>query len=315
VTRQPLGRPTVRALAVQTGPAAADVAANLDAVRRLVTAARPRPDLVVLPELFANPFWCVGLADPGYFAWAEGLDGPVVTGMRALAADLGTVVVAPFFERGELAGEYHNSVAVIDRTGAPVPGRLPDGRRVWTHRKHAVSQFRWDDQVNDEKFYFRPGDGFPTFDTDVGRIGVLVCYDRWFPEAWRVLALQGAEIVCVPNASLGDVSDLFVASMRTCAAQNLLYVVATNRAGVEEVEGRKSRYYGLSCIVGPRGDLLAVAGEAEPGQVVGADLDLDRIAEVRTRQTMYRDRRPELYGPLTEPRASRRGGDGDRRDP
>jgi N-carbamoylputrescine amidase len=130
---------------------------------------------------------------------------------------------------------------------------------------------------------------------------VLICYDRWFPEAWRMLALQGAEIVCVPNASLGDVSELFVPSMRTCAAQNLLYVVATNRAGEEEVEGRKARYYGLSCIVGPRGELLAAAGEAEPDQLAAASIDLDAIALARSRQTMYRDRRPELYGLLAEP--------------
>jgi predicted amidohydrolase len=287
------------------------VAANLDAARRLVLAARPRPDLVVLPELFANPFWCVGLADPGYFAWAEGLDGPVVTAMRGLAAELGAVVVAPFFERGALAGEYYNAVAVIDRTGELVAGRLPSGRAVATYRKHAISQFRWGEAVNDEKFYFRPGDGLPTFDTSLGRLGVLVCYDRWFPEAWRVLALAGAEIICVPNASVGEVADLFLPSMRTCAAQNLTYVVAANRAGVEEVEGRKSRYYGLSCVVGPRGELLAAAGEADPNTSVGAELDLDRIAEARTRHTMYRDRRPDLYGLLGQPG----GGEGDRRDP
>lgn len=291
----------VRALAVQTGPASSDVAANLDGVRRLVMSARPWPELVVLPELFANPFWCVGLGDPGYLAWAEGLDGPVVTAMRALARELGTVVVAPFFERGAIAGEYYNSAAVIDRTGELVPGRLPSGRTARTYRKHAISSFRWDQQVNDEKFYFRPGDGFPVFETEAGRLGVLICYDRWFPEAWRMLALQGAEIVCVPNASLGDVSDLFVPSMRTCAAQNLLYVVATNRAGEEEVEGRKARYYGLSCIVGPRGELLAAAGEAEPDQLAAASIDLDAIALARSRQTMYRDRRPELYGLLAEP--------------
>ena len=298
----------VRALAVQTGPAVADVAANLDGVRRLVMAARPRPELVVLPELFANPFWCVGLGDPGYLAWAEGLDGPVVAAMRALARELGTVVVAPFFERGAIAGEFYNSAAVIDRTGELAPGRLPSGRTAPTYRKHAISSFRWDQQVNDEKFYFRPGDGFPVFETEAGRLGVLICYDRWFPEAWRMLALQGAEIVCVPNASLGDVSDLFVPSMRTCAAQNLLYVVATNRAGEEEVEGRKARYYGLSCIAGPRGELLAAAGEAEPDQLAAATIDLDAIALARSRQTMYRDRRPELYGLLAEPRLGGSGG-------
>jgi predicted amidohydrolase len=298
----------VRALAVQTGPALADVAANLDRVRRLVAGARPRPDLVVLPELFANPFWCVGLADPGYFAWAEGLGGKVLTATRALARELHAVVVAPFFERGATAGEYYNSAAVIDRAGELVPGRLPSGRTALTYRKHAISSFRWDQQVNDEKFYFRPGDGFPVFDTEAGRLGVLICYDRWFPEAWRMLALQGAEVVCVPNASLGDVSDLFVPSMRTCAAQNLLYVVATNRAGEEEVEGRKARYYGLSCVAGPNGQLLAAAGEAEPDQLAGATIDLDAIARVRTRQTMYRDRRPELYGLLAEPRTGGSGG-------
>jgi predicted amidohydrolase len=295
----------MRALAVQTGPAEADVAAGLDRVRRLLGDLDERPDLVVLPELFANPFWCLGLSDPRFFAWAEGLDGPVVTGLRSLAHELGAVVVAPFFERGDVAGEHYNSVAVIDRDGELVPGRLPSGRTVMTYRKNAISAFRWDEQVNDEKFYFKQGDGFPVFDTDVARLGVLICYDRWFPEAWRVLALQGAEVVCVPNASLGDVSDLFVPSMRTCAAQNLVYVVATNRAGVEEVEGRKARYYGLSCVVGPRGELLGVAGEAEPDQVVAADLDRDEIAAARTRQTMYRDRRPELYGPLTEQRPGR----------
>jgi N-carbamoylputrescine amidase len=291
----------VRALAVQTGPASPDVAANLDRVRRLLEGVKERPDLVVLPELFANPFWCVGLSDPRYFAWAEELDGPVVSAMRALARDLGAVMVAPFFERGALAGEHYNSVAVIDRAGELVPGRLPDGRLVMTYRKHAVSAFRWDGQVNDEKFYFRPGEGFPTFQTDAGRLGVLVCYDRWFPEAWRVLALQGAEVICVPNASLGDVSDMFLPSMRTCAAQNLLYVVAANRGGEEEVEGRRARYYGLSCVVGPRGEVLAVAGEGEPDVTAHAVLDLDRIARVRTSQTMYRDRRPELYRLLAEP--------------
>jgi N-carbamoylputrescine amidase len=296
----------MRALAVQTGPAQPDAAAGVDRVRRLVAGQDRRPDLVVLPELFANPFWCVGLSDPRFFAWAEGLDGPVVSGLRSLARELGAVVVAPFFERGEVAGEHYNSAAVIDRDGELVQGRLPSGRAVLTYRKNAISAFRWDEQVNDEKFYFKQGDGYPVFDTGAGRLGVLICYDRWFPEAWRVLALQGAEVVCVPNASLGDVSDLFVPSMRTCAAQNLVYVVATNRAGVEEVDGRKARYYGLSCVVGPRGDLLGAAGEAEPDQVVAADLDLAKVVAARTRQTMYRDRRPELYGPLTEQRPEQR---------
>ena len=315
---------TVRAVAVQTGPAADDLQANLRAARDLITGVDTAPDpgrgrasasgragtLIVLPELFSRPFWCVGHSDQRFLAWAEDVDGPTVGAMRGLARELGAHIVVPFFERGRLRGEYYNSAAVVGPDGELVPGRLPSGRTVSTYRKCAISSYRWDDQVNDEKFYFRAGSGYPVFPTALGVLGILICYDRWFPEAWRVLALQGADVVCVVNASQGDVADMFIPSMRTCAAQNLVYVVATNRAGVEAVDGRKARYYGLSAVIGPRGDVLAQADRDAPNQVARADLDLSRLTVDRTRQTMYRDRRPELYGLLSdssEPKALRQG--------
>jgi beta-ureidopropionase len=289
----------LRLAGVQTGPVDRhDPVATLAAAREVVAGADPKPDLVVLPELFALPFWCLGFADPEFFAWAEGLDGPTVGFAADVARSLGAVLVVPFFEKGSVEGEYYNSVAVVDPDGRLVEGTLPSGRRVATYRKNAVSSYRWDDQTNDEKFYFRPGPGYPVFRTAVGTVGVLVCYDRWFPEAWRVLALQGAEIVCVPNASQGDVGELFVPSMRTCAAQQLVHVVAVNRAGTESVRGHDVRYYGRSCIVDPRGAVLAHAGDA-PG-VIATDVDPSAVALARLRQTMYRDRRPELYGSLCE---------------
>jgi beta-ureidopropionase len=289
----------LRLTAFQTGPVGRyDPAATLgDAHDRLIVL-EPKPDLVVLPELFSLPFWCLGFADPEYFKWAEALDGPTPGFAADLARSLSAVLVAPFFEKGAVEGEYYNSVAVFDPNGRIVEGTLPSGRRVSTYRKNAVSAYRWDDQTNDEKFYFRPGPGYPVFATAIGTLGVLICYDRWFPEAWRVLALQGAEIICVPNASQGDVGELFVPSMRTCAAQNLVHVVAVNRAGTENVEGREVRYYGRSCIIDPRGAVLAAAADA-PG-VISADVDATSAAEARLRQTMYRDRRPELYGRLCE---------------
>lgn len=290
----------VRVTCVQTGPASADVHDNLEAVRKLLAGVDPPPQLVVLPELFSRPFWCLGAADPRFFAWAEGVDGPTVSAARDLARELRAHVVTSFFERGAVAGEYYNSAAVIDPKGELVPGRLPSGRAVRTYRKCAVSAYRWDDQVNDEKFYFRPGPGFAVFPTELGVLGVLICYDRWFPEAWRVLALQGAELVCVVNASQGDVSDLFVPSMRTCAAQHQVHVAATNRGGVEELDGRRVRFYGLTTIVDPRGRVLAQGGEAIAGELVTTEVDLAKAGRDRLRHMMYRDRRPELYGLLVD---------------
>ena len=290
----------VTALAVQTGPAGDDLDKNLRAASELVrSASSARGGLVVFPELFSRPFWCLGMSDARYFGWAEPVTGPTLTCVAELAAELGSVVVAPFFERGAVAGEYFNSVAVIGPDGRLLPGRLPNGTPASVYRKNAISAYRWGEAVNDEKFYFKPGSGFAVFDTPLGRVGVLVCLDRWFPEAWRVLALGGAEVICVANASQGDVDDLFVPSMRTCAAQNVVFTVAVNRVGTEELGERQVRYYGRSCVIDPAGNVLA-QGSGEHPEVLAAELDLTEVAEVRTRRTMYRDRRPELYGAICE---------------
>jgi predicted amidohydrolase len=287
---------SVRVAAIQTGPAHDDRTGNLAHVATLVRGLDPAPDLVVLPELFAHPFWCVGLHDPAYFAWAEGLDGPTVTAMAALASSVGCHIVAPLFERGEREGEFYNSAALLAPDGTLVPGTLPGGQRVMAYRKNAISAYTWDGHHNDEKFYFRPGDGYPVFTTSLGRIGLLICYDRWYPEAWRVLALQGAELVLVPNASEGYVHDMFVPLMRTSAAQNVLFAVGVNRAGTERIGTTETRYYGRTCIVGPRGAVLAESGSAEPDAIVTATLDLEEVSRDRQRLWVYRDRRPELYG-------------------
>jgi N-carbamoylputrescine amidase len=159
------------------------------------------------------------------------------------------------------------------------------------YRKNAISSYAWDGHRNDEKFYFRPGDGFPIFSTSLGRIGLLICYDRWYPEAWRVLALQGAELVLVPNASEGYVHDMFVPLMRTSAAQNVLFAVGVNRAGTVDTHST-----GRTGIAGPLGPTLAEPPAAEPDAIVTATLDLEEVSRDRQRLWVYRDRRPELYG-------------------
>jgi predicted amidohydrolase len=288
----------IRVRAVQTGPATDDVEVNLANAAAAATAPDGPVDIIVFPELYAHPFWCLGDSDPFRFSWAERLDGPTVRSASQLARDAGAVVIAPFFERGAVEGEYYNSAVVIGPDGSIVEGTLPTGKRVRSYRKNAISAYRWGDEVNDEKFYFRLGDGFAVFDTPKGRIGVLICLDRWFPEAWRVLALAGADIVCVANASQGAVSDMFQPSMRTCAAQHLVYAVAVNRAGLERFGAHSINYYGQSCIVDPFGTVLASA-DLEPC-AIDAQIDLGTIARARAERTMYRDRRPELYGLITE---------------
>lgn len=285
------------AVAVQTGPAGQDLEANLEASLAAAGSVGPA-DLIVFPELFSRPFWCVGDHDPARFDWAEPIDGPTVSAARRLAEQSGATVIAPFFERGVIDGEFYNSAAVVGPDGGIVSGHLPDGTTVQAYRKNAISSYRWGESVNDEKFYFRHGPGFAVFDTPKARIGVLICLDRWFPEAWRVLALRGAEVVCVVNASAGPVSDLFEVSMRTCAAQNIVGVVAVNRTGAERYGAVTTDYYGKSCIIDPLGNILASA--ATDVTAVTATLDLEQRTAARLERTMYRDRRPELYGPITE---------------
>ncbi|MDE0171427.1 MAG: hypothetical protein OXS29_18270 [bacterium] len=282
--------------AVQTGPVDERPAS---AVRRAFRQLGDlSPDLVVFPELFSLPFWCVGHTRPDFFAWAEDLEGETLTAAREEVRERGCHAVVPFFERGPLPGEYFNSAAVLGPDGSIIRGLLPGGAEAPVYRKNAISSYNWGGSVNDEKYYFRVGPGYPVFPTGVGKLGVLICYDRWFSEAWRLLALAGAEVICIPNASSGAVSELFIPSIRTWSAQNVVFSVAVNRAGSETVNEVTTAFYGLSCLTSPRGKLLDAAPEGEPG-VASAVLDLEEIAEARMDQTMYRDRRPELYPPLT----------------
>jgi len=282
-------------VAVQTGPVRETPTKVVSRCFEAVSELADKPDLIVLPELFSLPFFCVGLADPHFFDWAETLRGPTITAASENARRLECHVVVPFFEKGDLPGEHYNAAAVIGPDGELIMGTLPDGAQVATYRKNAISSFTWQSASNDEKYYFRPGQGFPVFRTEIGALGILICYDRWFPEAWRVLALQGAEIMCVPTTSTGKGAELFHPSLRTWAAQNVLFAVTANRAGSEPVGEVVTSYFGLSCIVSPRGEVLAKADRRQGFKAIAAPVDLAQVAEARRELTMYRDRRPELY--------------------
>ncbi|MCR9149042.1 MAG: N-carbamoylputrescine amidase [Rhodobacteraceae bacterium] len=267
-----------------------DLPANADTAERLVRqAAAAGAQVILVQELFATPYFCI-TQDAAHFAMAAPIEGhPLIARFADLARDLGVVLPVSVFER---AGEAHfNAVAMIDA----------DGRVLGVYRKSHIPQ----SPGYEEKFYFSPGDtGFRVWDTAFGRIGVGICWDQWFPEAARAMALGGAEMLLYPTA-IGsepqapdyDSQPHWEMTMRGHAAANIVPLVAANRVGRETQGGREVTFYGSSFIAGPDGQVVQRAardGEA----VLTARFDLDAIGALRRLWGVFRDRRTDLYGAL-----------------
>ncbi|MEN8237926.1 MAG: nitrilase-related carbon-nitrogen hydrolase [Actinomycetota bacterium] len=241
--------------------------------------------VICFQELFYGPYFCQ-VQDIEYYGYAEEIpDGPTTKRFQALAKELNMVMVLPMYER-EMAGFLYNTAAVIDA----------DGTYLGKYRKHHIPHVGgfW------EKFYFRPGNqGFPVFDTAVGKVGVYICYDRHFPEGWRALGLNGAEIVFNPSATSRGLSRyLWQIEQPAAAVANMYYVGAINRVGVEDLGDND--FYGTSYFADPRGQYVGEVASDTAEELVARDLDLDRVEEVRNQWAFYRDRRPEAYDALTE---------------
>jgi N-carbamoylputrescine amidase len=224
-----------------------------------------------------------------YFEWAEPIPGPTTDRMAAVARETGSVLVCPVFERAA-DGAFYNAAAVLG----------PDGAFLGKYRKSSIPLMdvtRSPEPRGNEKFYFTPGDlGFPTFETPFARIGILICYDRHFPEAARVLGLGGAEIVFVPTATTRMARYLWDVELRAHAIANVYYVCGVNKVGVD-AGGSARDHHGASLIVSPRGEILAQASDTREDMAI-ADVDLAAIPELRALWGYYRDRRPDLYGPV-----------------
>jgi beta-ureidopropionase len=241
--------------------------------------------VICFQELFYGPYFCQ-VQDAAFYEYAESVPGPVTERFAKLAAELGMVMVLPVYEL-EQPGFLYNTAAVIDA----------DGTYLGKYRKHHLPHLPgfW------EKFYFRPGNGgYPVFETAVGRVGVYICYDRHFPEGWRALGLNGAQIVFNPSAtSRGLSSHLWLLEQPAAAVANEYYIGAINRVGTEELGD--DDFYGTSYFVGPEGRLVGEAGATDAGEIVIRDLDLDLIDTVRNKWAFYRDRRPDAYDDLVRP--------------
>lgn len=290
-----------KVLLIQNGPAGTDTEKNVE--ENLALAAEGAkdyaPDFVLFSELSNTQYFC-GYNSPEYFKLAEPIDGPSVKRFQELARELNSYVLFPFYEKGEVKGEFYNSVAVIGRDGELIPGDLPDGRQVRVYRKnHIPDQWSYSPGLN-ERYYFREGPGLATFKTEYGKISILICYERSFPEAWRVLALQGSKIMFVPVAAWGpNRADSWGGELRTAAIQNGLFVVASNKGGLEETEGPR-HMFGASRIISPMGEELAAAPANEGPHILKAELDLEEVDQHGVRYTFFRDRRPELYRSLSD---------------
>ena len=243
--------------------------------------------IICTQELFKTDYFCQSQGLEA-FQHAEAIPGPTTQDLQALAAELGVVLIASLFER-MAAGLYYNTAVVIDA----------DGRYLGKYRKQHIPQ----DPYFEEKFYFTPGDlGYPVWQTRFGTIGVLICWDQWYPETARAMALMGAELLFYPTAigsepydASFDTSRMWQRAMQGHSVSNCMPVIAANRIGTEDGQ----TFYGHSFITNEWGDKLVEFGREEDGVLV-ATLDLDTAARHRAGMGFFRDRRPELYGRLAE---------------
>jgi beta-ureidopropionase len=276
---------TVRAAVIQANANMSKEEAVEKHVELVGKAAADGAQVTCLQEIFHGPYFCAE-QDPKWYDTAERDDGPTVTRMREVAKQHAMVLVVPFYEE-EQPGVYYNSAVVIERDGTVV------GKYRKTHIPHVGPCF-W------EKFYFKPGNlGYPVFDTSVGRLGLIICYDRHFPEIARALGLKGAELVFNPSATVESLSKyLWELEQPAHAVANGYWIAAINRVGTEEPLN-SAKFYGSSYFCDPRGQIVAKASESED-EVLVHDVDLEMNRQVRNTWQFLRDRRPELYGELTE---------------
>ena len=274
----------------------ADPAANLAHAREAVTkAARSGAQIICMQELFAYQYFAQS-EDHGNFSLAEPIPGPSTEAFQQIAREEKVVIIASLFEK-RTVGLYHNTAAIIDT----------DGSLLGIYRKMHIP----DDPLYYEKFYFTPGDlGFRAWDTAFGKIGVLICWDQWFPEAARLTALAGAEILLYPTAIGWHPSEKIAEGehqhnawqtiQRSHAVANGCFLAAINRVGHEKPAGDDGiEFWGQSFVCAPSGKIMAHASTDQP-EILVVEIDLAQVNAARTHWPFLRDRRIDAYGGIAE---------------
>ena len=248
-------------------------------------AAKQSVQILCFQEVFTQPYFCPS-QDKKWYGGTERIpDGPTTQQMQKLAKKHGMVLVVPIYEE-EMTGVYYNTAAVIDA----------DGSYLGKFRKMHIPQCG---PGFFEKFFFKPGNlGYPVFNTQVCKLGVYICYDRHFPEGWRALALNGAELIMNPSATVAGLSQyLWNLEQPAAAVANGVYIGAVNRVGTE-APWNIGKFYGSSYFVNPRGQIVK-QGSDDKDELIVAELDMAMVREVRDLWQFFRDRRPETYGDIT----------------
>ncbi len=248
-------------------------------------AGRQGVNMLCMQEVFTGPYFCPS-QDVKWYGLTEKIpDGPTTRLMQEYAKKYGMVIIVPIYEEHQ-TGVYYNTAAVIDA----------DGKYLGKYRKNHIPQVKgfW------EKFFFKPGNlGYPVFQTQFGKVGVYICYDRHFPDGARCLGLNGAEIVFNPSATVAGLSEyLWELEQPAHAVANGYFIAAINRVGTE-APWNIGQFYGSSYVASPRGKILKKASR-EKDELLIVDIDLDEVKEVRDLWQFFRDRRPETYGAITE---------------
>jgi len=251
----------------------------------IAEAARRGVQVLCFQEVFHQPYFCPSQDVKWYRAAEKVPEGPTVRLMQEIAAKHAMVIVVPIYEE-DMTGVYYNCAAVIDADGTYL------GKYRKTHIPQVAGFY--------EKFFFKPGNsGWPVFNTAYCKLGVYICYDRHFPEGWRALALNGAEYIVNPSATVAGLSQyLWKLEQPAAAVANGVFIGAINRPGMEG-PWNIGRFYGSSYVCDPGGQILAEASE-DKDELVVAEMDMDKVREVRDLWQFFRDRRPEMYGALTE---------------
>lgn len=275
-----------------------DVRANIEKLKRnICDCASKGAELIVMQELHNSLYFCQ-TENTDLFDLAEPIPGPSTSEFGAVAEKLGVVLVLSLFEK-RTAGLYHNTAVVIDKDGS-IAGK---------YRKMHIP----DDPAYYEKFYFTPGDlGFTPIDTSVGRLGVLVCWDQWYPEAARLMALSGSQILIYPTAIGWESTDTedeksrqreaWIISQRAHAVANGINVISVNRTGYEKDPSGMTNgitFWGSSFVAGPQGELLAQAPSDKETNLI-VDISVERTEQVRRWWPFFRDRRIDFFGDITK---------------
>jgi N-carbamoylputrescine amidase len=245
--------------------------------------------IVCLQELFNTIYFCY-TENPDFWKLAETIPGPTIDEMSKTAAEHRIVLVAPIYEKAQ-KGELYNTAVVIG----------PDGQLMGKYRKSSIPLVKTATLVGNEKYYFKPGNtGFPVWQTPFGvNIGVMICYDRHFPEHARLLALNGADLVFVPTATGGMSRYLWEIELQAHAIDNIYYVGGVNRCGFDTGGSETQKYHGASFFTDPKGRIIEQASEDTDG-IVYAEIDTGMIEDLRNEWGFFRDRRPDAYAGIAQ---------------